>query len=218
MDNTILLRMVLPNVEYPVNPVVLKLTPPSVLLLDKDGFENHLAQHRQEILHTSTALHQRISTTNLADSETQIALKAALAKNNTFLADIGRLAAEKDNRDDRLTDTMMRLLQLEKRLDRSKSATLAKIEAQATQRPIEELQEPEVQENGNVPSRPSSRVLPRLPSLTGQVNDKNIAELENTNATQRAALATVKEEYASVLREKSVLQEQVSQLTLKVSI
>ena len=85
-------------------------------------------------------------------------MKAALAKNNTLLADIGRITAEKDDRDDRLTDTMMRLLQLEKRLDRSKSLTLAKIEAQATQRPTEETQESEVQENGNTPSRPSSRV------------------------------------------------------------
>jgi hypothetical protein len=166
MDNIILLRMVLLNVECPVNPVVLKLPPPSLLLLDKDGFENHLAQHRQEIIHTITALYQRISTTNLAGSETETALKAALAKNNALLANIDRLTAEKDNRDDRLTDTMMRLLQLEKRLDRSKSATLAKIEAQATQRPVEITQEPEVQENGSVPSRPSSRVLPRLPSLT----------------------------------------------------
>jgi E3 ubiquitin-protein ligase BRE1 len=136
----------------------LNVTPPTVLLLNKDGFENHLARHRKQIIDTVTALYQRISSSNITDSEAQSALKAALAKNNTLLADIGRITGEKDDRDDRLTDTMMRLLQLEKRLDRSKSLTLAKIEAQATQRPTEETQESEVQENGNTPSRPSSRV------------------------------------------------------------
>jgi len=137
---------------------VFNLTPPSVLLLDKDGFETHLAQHRQGIIHTVASLCQQSSASNITDSETQNALKSALAKNNFLVADIKRLAAEKDDRDDRLADTMMRLLSLEKKLDRSKSITLAKIEAQAVQRAAKDAQGDEVVENGSVPSRPSSRV------------------------------------------------------------
>ena len=54
---------------------------------------------------------------------------------------------------------MMRLLSLEKKLDRSKSVTLAKIEAQAIQRATgQDAQEEEIVENGDTPSRPSSRV------------------------------------------------------------
>jgi E3 ubiquitin-protein ligase BRE1 len=137
---------------------VFDLTPPSVLLLDKDGFETHLAQHRQGIIHTVASLYQQSSASNITDSETQNALKSAQARNNFLLADIKRLTSEKDDRDDRLADTMMRLLSLEKKLDRSKSITLAKIEAQAVQRAVKDAQEDEVVENGNIPSRPSSRV------------------------------------------------------------
>jgi E3 ubiquitin-protein ligase BRE1 len=140
--------------------VVLNLTPPSVLLLDKEGFESHLSRHRQEIIQTVTSLYQRFPSLNITDSELQNALKTALAKNNSLLADVKRLSSEKDDRDDRLADTMMRLLSLEKKLDRSKSVTLARIEAQATQRAVPESPEQEVQENGTVPSRPDSRVLP----------------------------------------------------------
>jgi E3 ubiquitin-protein ligase BRE1 len=177
-----------------------------VLLVDNERFKEHLARHRQEIIHTVTSLYQRIPPQNLTDSETQHALKSALAKNNALLADIGRITAEKDDRDDRLTNTMMRLLSLEKKLDRSKSITLAKIEAQATQKPTEEPQEQEVQENGNTPSRPSSRV-----------NSRNTAELESLNATHRAALATLKEECAAVLKEKSAVLLQLSDMTTKMA-
>ena len=56
------------------------------------------------------------------------------------------------------SDTMMRLLYLEKKLDRSKSVTLAKI-AQAVQRAGgQDTQEEEIVENGDTPPRPSSRV------------------------------------------------------------
>ena len=137
-----------------LNPI-----PPSVLLLDKEGFETHLAQHRQEIIHTVASLYQQLSTSNITDSDTQNSLKTTLAKNNSLIADIKRLTAERDDRDDRLTDTMMRLLSLEKKLDRSKSITLAKIEAQAVQRAGgQDTQDEEIVENGETPSRPSSRV------------------------------------------------------------
>ena len=101
-----------------------------------------------------SALYQKLPSSN--NTETENSLKAALAKNNALIADISRLTAERDDKDDRLTDTMMRLLQLEKRLDRSKSLSLQKIEAQAIQKSKEEP-EP-TQENGEGPSRPSSRV------------------------------------------------------------
>jgi E3 ubiquitin-protein ligase BRE1 len=176
------------------------------LLADNERFKEHLARHRQEVIHTVTSIYQRVPPTNSAESETQNALKTALARNNVLLADIGRITAEKDDRDDRLTNTMMRLLSLEKKIDRSKSITLAKIEAQATQKPIEESQEQEVQENGNAPSRPSSRV-----------NSRNAAELESVNATHRAALASLKEECAAVLKEKSAVLIQLSEMTTKIA-
>ena len=173
--------------------------------MDKEGFQEHLSRHRQEIVNAVSSLYKSLPSSSATDFDAQNALKSALAKNNALLADIGRLTSEKDDKDDRLTDTMMRLLSLEKKLDRSKSITLAKIEAQATQRATEEMQEPEVQENGKAPSRPNSRVA-----------NRNTAELENANAMHRAALASVKEECASLLREKSSLLQQLSQLTVKV--
>lgn len=130
-----------------------------MLLLDKDGFENQLAQHRQDIVRTVTSLFQRLPSPTITELDIQTSLKSALAKNNSLLADITRLASEKDDRDDRLADTMMRLLSLEKKLDRSKSVTLAKIEAQAIhQKVTQESEELETVENGDTPSRPSSRV------------------------------------------------------------
>jgi E3 ubiquitin-protein ligase BRE1 len=190
-----------------------------VLLLDKEGFETHLARHRQEILKAVNSLYKNLQSSPATNLDAQNALKSALAKNNALLADISRLNAEKDDKDDRLTDTMMRLLSLEKKLDRSKSLTLAKIEAQATQRASEESQEQEVQENGNTPSRPNSRVCPSSrATLMQQITNRNNAELESANAINRAALAAVKEECASLLREKSSLLQQLSQITMKVRL
>jgi E3 ubiquitin-protein ligase BRE1 len=185
--------------------------------MDKEGFENHLARHRKEIIDAVTSLYKSLPSSHITDLDAQNTLKSALAKNNALLADIGRLNAEKDDKDDRLTDTMMRLLSLEKKLDRNKSITLAKIEAQATQRTVEESQEPEIQENGNTPSRPNSRVwnFAEL-GLIKQINHRNSAEIESANAVHRAALAAVKEECASLLREKSSLLQQLSQMTIKV--
>jgi len=145
---------------------VLTLLPPSVLLLDAKEFEEHISRHRQQILQTVASLTQKLSTSDHTDSETQNALKQSLAKNNTLLTDIKRLTAEKDDRNERLTDTMMRLLSLEKKLDRSKSIALAKIEAQAVhQRVAEESQEQDVVENGDTPSRPLSRVTSPAPLI-----------------------------------------------------
>jgi E3 ubiquitin-protein ligase BRE1 len=129
-----------------------------VLLLDKEGFQDHLGRHRQEILDAVTSLYKSLPLSSAPDFDAQNALKSALAKNNALLADISRLNTEKDDKDDRLTDTMMRLMSLEKKMDRNKSPSLAKIEAQAMQRAVEKPQEPEIQENGNTPSRPNSRV------------------------------------------------------------
>ena len=136
------------------------MMPPSVLLLDNEQFEAHLRQHRQQIIETVTSLYKKSSASNISDSETQTALKSALAKNNVLVADLERVTLEKDDKDERLTDTMMRLLSLEKKIDRSKSVTLAKIEAQALhERSAEQSQtQQEVIENGESPSRPSSRV------------------------------------------------------------
>jgi E3 ubiquitin-protein ligase BRE1 len=159
MDGITPLKIVCSHSSTILTPVVLNPIPPSVLLLDKEGFEAHLAQHRQEIIRTVASLYQQLSTSNITDSDAQNSLKSALAKNNSLIADIKRLTTEKDDRDDRLTDTMMRLLSLEKKLDRSKSVTLAKIEAQAIQRAgAQDTQEEQVVENGDTPSRPSSRV------------------------------------------------------------
>lgn len=127
-----------------------------MLLLDNESFQQHLSRHRQEIIQTVTALYQKIPSSS--DFDPNNTLKSALAKNNALLSDITRITAERDDRDDRLTDTMMRLLQMEKRLDRSKSLTLAKIVAQATQKTKDEPSEQEVQEDGDSPSRPNSRV------------------------------------------------------------
>jgi len=136
--------------------------PPSVRLLDSDPFQTQLSQHRQRVINTVASLYQKAAASNITESDIHGALKSALAKNNLLIADVQQLTSEKEQRDERLTDTMMRLLSLEKKLDRSKSLTLAKIEAQAIQRANQESQAEETVENGDVPSRPESRVVARF--------------------------------------------------------
>jgi len=136
--------------------------PPSVRLLDSDPFQTQLGQHRQQVINTVASLYQKAAASNKTESDIHAALKSALAKNNILIADVQRLTSDKEQRDERLTDTMMRLLSLEKKLDRSKSLTLAKIEAQAIQRATQESQAEETVENGDVPSRPDSRVVARF--------------------------------------------------------
>lgn len=133
--------------------------PPSIRLLETDPFQSQLSQHRQQVTNTVGSLYQKAATSTGTESDVQNALKSALANNNILIADVQRLTAEKEQRDERLTDTMMRLLSLEKKVDRSKSVTIQKIESQAIQRAKQEDQPEETMENGDVPSRPSSRVL-----------------------------------------------------------
>ena len=54
--------------------------------------------------------------------------------------------------------------------------------------------------------------------LICQVTNRNNAELESANAIHRAALAALKEECAAVLREKSDLLQQLSQMAAKVAL
>jgi hypothetical protein len=153
--------------------------PPSIRLLETDPFQNHLSQHRQQVTDAVTSLYQKAATSTIPESDVQNALKSALAKNNILIADVQRLTSEKEQRDERLTDTMMRLLSLEKKVDRSKSLTIQKIEAQAIQRAKQEDQPEETTENGDVPSRPSSRVF-SPPSMKSNLSRLIIGTLLNS--------------------------------------
>jgi len=48
------------------------------------------------------------------------------------------------------------------------------------------------------------------------VNNRNVVELEAANAIHRAAIASLKEECASVLQQKTDLLQQLSQMSTKV--
>lgn len=110
----------------------LRSTFPSALLSsDSQAFQKHLKKRSSEISSTLSQLFARAPTPSPEVSEYQARITRLLAAEKEHIIELGKSRLERDKLEERLEDAALRYMVAEKKLDRSKSATLAKLEKQA---------------------------------------------------------------------------------------
>lgn len=110
----------------------LRSTFPSALLLaDTSAFKTHLKKRSSEISSTLSQLFSRAPTLSPEITEYQARITQLLAAEKEHIIELEKSRLERDKLEERLEDAALRYMVAEKKLDRSKSATVAKLEKQA---------------------------------------------------------------------------------------
>ncbi|KAI9847801.1 MAG: E3 ubiquitin-protein ligase bre1 [Sclerophora amabilis] len=106
--------------------------PPTLLFADNEKFQDHLNTRSQDIKSVTSSLLERIPQSRSPDvAELQNKMSSMLAAEKGHCVEIERLQAEKDLVEERLENASWRFMMAEKKLDRAKSAAVAKLERQA---------------------------------------------------------------------------------------
>lgn len=107
----------------------------STLLFQNDEtFESHLSEKKSKIMNSVRSMLNLIKSSSVEDSDMERVKKhaAKLSSDLTVAkSQITKLKLDKEDNERRLADTVYRMMSLEKKLDRQKSITLAKIELSA---------------------------------------------------------------------------------------
>ncbi|KAI9762349.1 MAG: prephenate dehydratase [Chaenotheca gracillima] len=104
----------------------------TLLFADTEKFENHLKSRSEDIRSIASQLIARIPLSKSSDvAELQTRISKMLAIEKGHVVEIDRLQTEKDRVEERLENASWRFMMAEKKLDRAKSATVAKLERQA---------------------------------------------------------------------------------------
>ncbi|KAI4165777.1 MAG: hypothetical protein LQ342_000720 [Letrouitia transgressa] len=105
--------------------------PSTLLSADNSLFQEHLKAKSKEINGAIPTLLAKATPSNPEVSELQGRLAQQLATNKVYLKTIDSLKLQLQQKEDQLDNASYRYMMAEKKLDRSKSATIAKLEAQA---------------------------------------------------------------------------------------
>jgi len=105
--------------------------PSSLLFTDQDHFEEHLRNRSREIKTVISRLftHTKSSTPDVTELQSKIS--RLLAAEKSHVVELSRLQAEKEDLENRLENASLRYMMAEKKIDRAKSVTVAKLEKQA---------------------------------------------------------------------------------------
>ncbi|KAK6534823.1 hypothetical protein TWF281_006123 [Arthrobotrys megalospora] len=181
--------------------------PASLLFSDVVTFQEHLDQKRSSIKESLSALFKRLGETkhDVANDKTISKLKADLAKafaaQKSHSVELERARQEKEEAQEQITSTAIRYLTAEKKLDRLKSQTVAKIEQQATT----------ASSSSNGTSQKDSNASSKAKFTDGQLADAELARKE-----AEAIASKQEKEIKQLQAEISRLQEQVTSSTLKL--
>ena len=107
--------------------------PHSLFFAETDKFDKHLAKRTVTIKDTLSTLFSKIPNASPDVNALQLELSKHLATEKEHVAELQRVTAEKEQLSERLENASYRYMVAEKKLDRAKSAVVAKIEAQMTQ-------------------------------------------------------------------------------------
>jgi len=113
------------------NPIAFQAFPSTLLTADLPIFSEHLKSRSAAISSTISELFSRSTATSPEVSELQGRIAQLLAAEKGHITELERTRLERDEYIDRLEKASLRYMLAEKRLDRSKSATVAKLEKQA---------------------------------------------------------------------------------------
>ncbi|KKY15749.1 putative e3 ubiquitin-protein ligase bre1 [Phaeomoniella chlamydospora] len=175
--------------------------PSALLFSDNDEFKTHLENRSKEIQSVINDLSGINKSTPPETVELQGKLSQLLSTEKTHLVQLASLQEEKEILEDRLEKASMRYMVAEKKLDRAKSATVAKMEQQAL------LGASKTPENSGVKREES------VPN--GVESNEGVAELEESHHKALAVTQRQKEQLELLESENAKLMKQVTELQLQ---
>lgn len=177
--------------------------PSSLLFADQEIFQEHLRKWSADVRSVISRLNngQNSCTPDVSDLQTR--LSQLLAAQKEYLVKIERLEAEEGQLNERLESATTRYLMAEKKLDRAKSATVAKFEKQA----LMGAQKPSTEDGGPV----------KRDSTPNGVTDNSetVQELEDQLNKSTAVSEKQKEQLEQLSKENAELIEKLTAATTK---
>lgn len=171
---------------------------------DVEEFETHLKSRSEDIRAIISQIQSKSNDAPTDVSEVQSRLAKKLAEEKVTIAELEKTLAEKQQLEESLEEASLRYLVAEKKLDRAKSLTVAKLEKQQSmgiQRPGETAQakrEESSPANGGTPA-----------------GDRN-PELEEANNKLTAISEKQKEQVRKLEAENASLLGQITEIKVKV--
>ncbi|KAK6349591.1 hypothetical protein TWF696_005875 [Orbilia brochopaga] len=181
--------------------------PQSLLFADVETFEQHLAKKKESIKETLQRLFQRFESRDEDASEKipklQKRISELLAAEKLHRVELERVTQEKDDTEQQLTMAAIRYLQAEKRLDRLRSQTVAKIEQQAIAASSSS--------NGTNPKKDNNS------SSKSKFTDGQLADAELARKEAEAIASNQEKEIKQLQADISRLQEINNNYSLKIT-
>lgn len=185
--------------------MLLSSLPSSLLFSDQAQFEDHLSSRSKDIRSVISRLFGRSRSFTPDVVELQKRISQLLAAEKEHAAELERVREEKDELESRLENASLRYMVAEKKIDRAKSTTVAKLEKQALlggMKPVEEV--------GSVKKEETT---------TNGVTDNSeeLADMEREFNKVSAASEKQKLQLEKLQEENSRLTTQITELTVKSS-
>ena len=181
--------------------------PSSLLAADSPAFNAHLKSRSTEITSAISKLFARATASVPEVSRLQGRIAELLTAEKGHIVELEKSRLEKDKLVERLEDASLRYMLAEKKLDRSKSVTVAKLEKQAISGGRNEtgsgLGGAQESTNGHVDPKPD--------------NSEEIVEVEEARREAVAASAKRKEQLESLEAENEKLSAQVTTLSNRLT-
>ena len=181
--------------------------PSSLLAADSPAFNAHLKSRSTEITSAISKLFARTTASVPEVSRLQGRIAELLTAEKGHIIELEKNRLEKDKLVERLEDASLRYMLAEKKLDRSKSVTVAKLEKQAISGGRNEtgsgLGGAQESSNGHLDSKPD--------------NSEEIIEVEEARREAVAASAKRKEQLESLEAENEKLSAQVTTLSNRLT-
>jgi E3 ubiquitin-protein ligase BRE1 len=105
--------------------------PSELFFADNERFEGHLKSHSKDIKSTISQLFKNLTKPPPDVRDLQARILKLLASEKAHITELDRVRAEKEQLDRRLEGASLRYMLAEKKLDRAKSQSVAKLERQA---------------------------------------------------------------------------------------
>ncbi|KAK9450836.1 BRE1 E3 ubiquitin ligase-domain-containing protein [Limtongia smithiae] len=178
-----------------------KAIPKISLALSPDQYGEHLATKRASILESLKSLFKSITSGSIPEeAKLQESLAGLTTEVASLKADNERLQDEREDLERRLTDATFKFMSAEKKLDRMKSSTLAKIERSS-------VSSPAVQRENSVDEKAEQE-------KKAEADDALIARVQKESA---AIVQKQSQELTTLQTKVLTLQDEISKLNFKFS-
>jgi E3 ubiquitin-protein ligase BRE1 len=189
--------------------------PSSLLFDDVATFSGHLKEKQVHITSSLNALFKSLKSTSSDHGKSdkvdalQARLSSLLASEKAHKVEITRLMKEKEDANARLTEATIKYMTAEKKVDRLKSQTLAKIERQAM---FHSNTGPDSKKEGGTSDEQSAKDH----EINAKVAEGNVADAEQARKEAQAIACKQKEELQQLQTDNTRLSEKVTTFTIKV--